>query len=63
MEELKQEIISLKYSKQKIKDAMLCLKDIEEFKNEEYEQLGNIEESITDILIQKELDLERLKGE
>jgi hypothetical protein len=63
MEELESDILNLKYSKQKIKEALLCLKDVESFKDEEYRQLGNLEESITDLLIQKELEIEKLKGE
>lgn len=54
MEDLKLDIKNLKKSYEKINEALNLLKDVEDFSEENFGNLSDIEEIISDLLIDKE---------
>ena len=60
MDDLKLDINGLKKSYNKIQEALEELKDIQDFKDEQYDKLYYIAEEINDLKIKKELELERM---
>ena len=61
-ETLKIDIKNLKCAYNKIKEALDCLIDVEDFKDQKYGELYDIAENINDIRIECEKYLEIMEG-
>lgn len=61
MDEKKQDVDLLTKGRNYIEEALNCLRDVEDFSEEDYGKLSNISEDINDLIIKKEVEIERLE--